>query len=432
MATSYKIQRKTTTGVEDIKIDAATLDGKDSSYYLNYNNLTNKPTISSGGAVTDLGTITESPTSATNSVLNAATKKGLYAFKWSTTTPTRILQCYMEVSSVMDWVYQLITIFAPAETQFTEKKISRYYYSGSWQINTNAFFTVLANKQLGTSGQVLMSDGSKAYWGTPTSASGFLPKTTYEWNKEIAFSNTGKLCIGKFPMYDSNLTVEIKATTSKTYSAILVIATQNVKNTQLGTLTANVYGDPNNDVGKNIYIEHVSGSNMIGVYFSPEARSKNLIHIQAVALNTNANYGSTAATDICTNVASIPTPATKQPTNALKQEYDVAKNISSSLNTAGVVNADGTLKAKYDGNGNQINTTYATQKMLTDLIGGAPEAYNTLKEIADYINEDKTGASSMLASITKNSNDIAELDQKIADVESNIAKEIAEALAGEY
>lgn len=117
--------------------------------------------------------------------------------------------------------------------------------------------------------------------------------------------------------------------------------------------------------------------------------------------------------------------------------YDEAKNIVSVIKK--YVNADGSLKAKYDGNGNQINTTYATQKMLTDLIGGAPEAYNTLKEIADYINEDKTGASSMLSSIqnnasniTKNSNDIAELDQKIADVESNIAKEIAEALAGEY
>lgn len=252
MAT-YKPQIKTNSGVEDIEIDASTLDGKDSSHYLNYNNLTNKP-------------------------------------------------------------------------------------------NT----------------------------------SGLLPKTTYEWNKEIAFSNTGKLCIGKFPMYDSNLTVEIKATTSKTYSAILVIATQNVKNTELGTLTATVYGDPNNDVGKNIYIDHVNGSNMIGVYFSPEAWSKNLIHIQAVALNTNANYGSTAATDICTNVASIPATATKQPTNALKQEYGTAKNIASALNTAGVVNADGTLKAKYDSDGNKITDTYLPKA------GG--EISGTLKQTAGNLN----------------------------------------------
>lgn len=117
--------------------------------------------------------------------------------------------------------------------------------------------------------------------------------------------------------------------------------------------------------------------------------------------------------------------------------YDEAKNIVSAIKK--YVNADGSLKAKYDGNGNQIDTTYATQKMITDLIGGAPESYNTLKEIADYIKQDKSGASSMLSSIQnnasniiKNSNDIDNLYQKIADVESNIAKEIAEALAGEY
>lgn len=46
MAT-YKPQIKTNSGVEDIEIDASTLDGKDSSHYLNYNNLTNKPTIPS-------------------------------------------------------------------------------------------------------------------------------------------------------------------------------------------------------------------------------------------------------------------------------------------------------------------------------------------------------------------------------------------------
>lgn len=276
----FKPQRKTSSGIEDLDIDAATLDGKDSSHYLNYNNLTNKPTI--------------------------------------------------------------------------------------------------------------------------PSTSGLLSKTTYEWNKEIAFGSTGKLCIGKFPMYDSNLTVEIKATTSKTYSAILIIATQNVKNTQLGTLTATVYGDPNNDVGKNIYIEHVSGSNMIGVYFSPESWSKNLIHIQAVALNTNANYGNTAATDVCTNVDSIPTTATKQPTNALKQEYDVAKNIASALNTAGVVNADGTLKAKYDSDGNKITDTYLpkTGGEISGILkqtSGNLHAYGDLSYHNEYITFTSNASSSNVA-----------------------------------
>lgn len=41
------------------------------------------------------------------------------------------------------------------------------------------------------------------------------------------------------------------------------------------------------------------------------------------------------------------------------------------------------------------------------IIGGAPEAYDTLKEIADYIESDKSGASAMLASIQQNKQDIS-------------------------
>ena len=119
---------------------------------------------SGDSSVIDLGTTEESPFSATNSVLNAVTEKGLYAFKWSKTSPTRILQCHMEISTVMDYVYQLITIHDPAATQFTEQKVSRYYYSGSWTVNSNSFYPILSNSQLGTLGQILTSDGTKATW----------------------------------------------------------------------------------------------------------------------------------------------------------------------------------------------------------------------------------------------------------------------------
>ena len=38
---------------------------------------------------------------------------------------------------------------------------------------------------------------------------------------------------------------------------------------------------------------------------------------------------------------------------------------------------------------------------IAKVVGGAPEAFNTLKEIADYIDQDKTGASAMAESINK-------------------------------
>ena len=182
----------------------------------------------------------------------------------------------------------------------------------------------------GTSGQVLTSNGSGApTWtnasslsvGSATSdgngnniASTYLPKTTYEYNKEIAFGSTGKLYIGAFPMYDSNITVEISATTSTTYNATLVIATQNINTTGGGSLTATVYGDATNTIAPNIYIGYASGSNQIHVYFSPQAWSKNLIHIQAVAL-------AGAPSNVCTSVDSIPSTANRQPTNALTANF---------------------------------------------------------------------------------------------------------------
>lgn len=147
----------------------------------------------------------------------------------------------------------------------------------------------------------------------------YLPKTTYEYNKEIAFGSTGKLYIGAFPMYDSNITVEISATTSTTYNATLVIATQNINTTGGGSLTATVYGDATNTIAPNIYIGYASGSNQIHVYFSPQAWSKNLIHIQAVAL-------AGAPSNVCTSVDSVPSTANRQPTNALTANFQAKGN----------------------------------------------------------------------------------------------------------
>ena len=155
-----------------------------------------------------------------------------------------------------------------------------------------------------------------------------LGKTTYEWNKEIAFGSTGKLCIGKFSCYDSNITIEINSTTSTTYHAVLIIATQNIATASSGSLTATVYGDASNTVAPNIFIFKPSttdGSNdTVEVYFSPQPYSKNLIHIQAQALADRASDGSLYS-DICTSVTSIPSSITGktliQPTNALTSKF---------------------------------------------------------------------------------------------------------------
>ena len=156
-----------------------------------------------------------------------------------------------------------------------------------------------------------------------TEVDGKLDKTTYEWNEEITFtgSDNGKaLLIGKFPCYDTNLTVEIKSTTNTTYYGQLVIATQNIKADNAGTIKANVYGDATNTLASALTVVRESlSTRVIAIYFKPANYSKHLIHVQAVALNA-------APTDMLTKVDAVPTTddgvyAIVKPTNQLTASF---------------------------------------------------------------------------------------------------------------
>jgi len=153
------------------------------------------------------------------------------------------------------------------------------------------------------------------YASTGHTHSDYLPKTTYEYSAELAMGSTGKVCIGKFSMYDSNITVRISSTTNTTYNGTLVIATQNYGTASGGSLTANVYGDVSNTIAPNIYIYNVGTSGVVEVYFSPSTYSKNLIHVQAMALRATP-------TDVVTSITSIPSTATTKPTNLLTSALD--------------------------------------------------------------------------------------------------------------
>ena len=150
----------------------------------------------------------------------------------------------------------------------------------------------------------------------PTAADvGALTKTAYEYNVELAMGSSGKVCIGKFPMYDSNVSVEIKSTTNQTYNGTLIIATQNINTSGGGSYQATVYGDASNTLTDSIKIHYGSGSNVFSVYIDLPSWSKNLLHIQCVSL-------ASAPSSIATAVDSIPSNATLVPTNALKAQLD--------------------------------------------------------------------------------------------------------------
>lgn len=149
-------------------------------------------------------------------------------------------------------------------------------------------------------------DGTFAMTSDIPDVSGKLDKTTYEVNKTIDFGSSGVLYVGKFKVYDTNVTCEVTSTTNVTYSGKLVIATQNYVIAQM-----TVYGDAANTVAPNFFVKPSTTSNpYIEVYFKPSSWSKNVVHI----------YGSNIQaepTNVCTNVPSVPSTATLKPKNAL-------------------------------------------------------------------------------------------------------------------
>ena len=171
----------------------------------------------------------------------------------------------------------------------------------------------------GTSTSSVMSQNA-----TTNAISGKLDKTTYEVNKTIEFGRDGALYVGKFKVYDTNVTCEVTSTTDVTYSGKLVIATQNYVIKQM-----TVYGDAANTVAPNFFIKPSTTSDpYIEVYFKPSSWSKNVVHI----------YGSNIEaepTNVCTNVPSVPSTATSKPTNALnsKANLDGANEFTDGTNT---------------------------------------------------------------------------------------------------
>ena len=167
-----------------------------------------------------------------------------------------------------------------------------------------------------------------------------LNKLTYEYNSSLSFGSSGYLCIGKFPCYDSNITVYIDSTTNTTYHGVLVIATQSINTTGGGVLVAKTYGDSDNALTSALYIDYNSGSNAIGVYFKPLPWSKNIVHIKCQAL-------AGTPTEVMTNISSIPSTATRKPVNTFTSTVSSApyfKDASVSGQKVTFTKGDGTTK----------------------------------------------------------------------------------------
>ena len=111
-----------------------------------------------------------------------------------------------------------------------------------------------------------------------------LPRVTYEWNKEFAAGSNGAISLGRYNIYDSQLTFDITSTTNQSLSGKLVIATQN------GTINqAKVFGDASGTLVSKLIIYQSAISNSrswVEVFCNFNGWSKNKVHIYAVALNS--------------------------------------------------------------------------------------------------------------------------------------------------
>ena len=314
-------------------------------------------------------------------------------------TDTRVTQTAVDASGYTNWRPLILGSSNSGTEGFTPGTTTDGVYTTQTLSCQPSSGTIKANTFKGSLSGTATKATQDGNGNTITSY--YLPKTSFEYNKELALGSSGKVCIGKFPCYDSNISVEIKSTTNITYNGTLIIATQNINTSLGGVYTAVVYGDENNTLTNSIKIGYVSGSNVFSVYIDLPPWSKNILHIQCVALRETP-------TDIATIVDSIPSTATIVPTNAFTHTHSYAGSSSAGgsansavkLDTAtagsatqpvyftggkptqcnstlGVSisgNAATATKATKDGNGNTISSTYlplsaGESKKLTGPLG---------------------------------------------------------------
>ena len=126
--------------------------------------------------------------------------------------------------------------------------------------------------------------GGKEVLTSHQDISGKLDKTTYEWNKEFAAGSNGAISLGRYNVYDSQLTFDISSTTSISMNGKLVIATQNGRIAQ-----AKVFGDATGVLVSKIVIYQSAITNnrsWIEVFCNFDGWSKNKVHIYGVALES--------------------------------------------------------------------------------------------------------------------------------------------------
>ena len=279
---SYKAKLRSETALIEDSIAVATVSGRvypvavDKSGYLSVNvpwNNTNTATAADN--------ILDGSNNGTQITYKPYTsQQSKLSFDTSTTNPTRT-----DRLNLNGYLYATKLYSNGKEVLTSHQSIK--------SINTNntAAQTVNASEAITGSGTINLHKVSKTgnyndLLNKPTipDISGKLDKTTYEWNKEFAAGSNGAISLGRYNIYDTQLTFDISSTTSISMNGKLVIATQNGRICQ-----AKVFGDATGVLVSKIVIYQsaiVDNRSWIEIFCNFDGWSKNKVHIYGVALNS--------------------------------------------------------------------------------------------------------------------------------------------------
>lgn len=149
-----------------------------------------------------------------------------------------------------------------------------------------------------------------------------------------------------------------------------------------------------------------------------------------------AGAANTAKTEVMSYVGTIPADAkAKDVVNYIKEAATAGKYDDSALKASVAANtaAIGTLNGTGDG-----SVKKAVADAVAQIVNGAPEAYDTLKEISDWISSHASDAATMNSQIKTNKEDITKLKTLIGalpesatskDIVGYIAEYVSKALA---
>lgn len=254
--------------------------------------------------------------------------------------------------------------------------------------DTNTTYTLTANRALisDNSGKIAVSDVTStelSYLDGVTSSiqtqlNAKLDKTTYEWNKEFAAGSNGAISLGRYNIYDSQLTFDITSTTNQSLSGKLVIATQN------GTIhQAKVFGDASGALVSKLIIYQSAISNSrswVEVFCNFNGWSKNKVHIYAVALNSATVEKQMTSVTISNGV-----PAAANVTSGDTKWAGTIVNDFSHSHGISIATSSGT---------NQLTLAHGTKYALTaggqSFIFTTPSDNNTWRGIQDNLTSTST------------------------------------------